>query len=472
MKLLRLLLLVLMLCPLCASCAASAQQAPAALDITLLEDPQGTLRLEDAIAAAGRFRPGSPNVGGTTSAYWMRFKVHNPASQPVTWWFDTGNRTLQEVDFYQPDSYGGWQQLSTGSRFPFVQRPLPTDTFVFPLTVAAGATVDVYLRVRSTGYLGVTLLPRLWTKAAFLKAAQEDRRAWLTYLGVTGALGVFYLMLWLYLREHNYLLYVLSMASIVWSISSTAGGFGAAFQLFWPNSPGFEQCSWMLSQIPVTCLPVLFASSLVDLPTRAPRVSRLLWRLIKAVSAMMVLMVVLAAAQRPGLAPLLQGLYLLGWFLWLPVYPLVGYAMAREAWRGDRMARYFCLAYTPSIMAAAVISTQALRGLPPAMSAILWASTFELLVTAVALADYLNYENKEKISAQQALLDSTRYTDEELERKVLQRTLELNAERQRTQAQLYGSLAGEGVDVGQAGDPDSPVGNMAATAQRLKVYFR
>ncbi len=450
MKLLRLLFLLLMLCPLY---AAGAPSPAMPLDLLLLEDPGGTMALEDAIAAAGRFRPGSPNVGGTTSAYWMRFTVKNTGGEPATWWFDTGNRTLQEVDFYQSDNFGGWQQLSTGSRFPFAQRPLPTDTFVFPVTVPAGASTDVYLRVRSTGYLGVTLLPRLWTKAAFLQAAQEDRRAWLTYLGVTAALGAFYLMLWLYLRERNYLLYVLSLVSIVWSISSTAGGFGAAFQLFWPNSPGFEQCAWMLSQIPVTCLPALFASRLVDLPARAPRISRLVWRLIKIVSVIMAAMVLLAAVQRPELAPLLQTLYLLGWFVWIPVYPLVGFAMAREAWRGDRTARYFCLAYTPSIVAGAVISTQALRGLPPAMWAMLWASTFELLVTALALADYLNVEHQEKISTQEALLNSKRDTDEELERKVVQRTLELNAERKRTKAQLYSLLSSERLAGDEVGQP-------------------
>lgn len=421
--------------------ASSTSATPSTLAIALLEDPQGTLALEDVIAAAARFKPGSANIGGTTSAYWIRFTVRNPGSQPATWWFDTGNRTLQEVDFYQPDSYGGWQHVATGSRFPFAQRPLPTDTFVFPLTVAAATTSDVYLRVRSTGYLGVTLLPRLWTKAAFLQAAQEDRRAWLTYLGMTVALGAFYLMLWLYLRERNYLLYVVTMASIVWSISCTAGGFGSAFQLFWPNSPGFEQCAWMLSQLPVTWLPVVFASRLADLPARAPRISRLLRRLLKAVSVVMGAMVLLAAVQRTELASLLQALYLFGWFLWVPIYPLVGYAVAREAWRGDRMARYFCLAYTPSIVVAAFISTQALRGLPPDMAHMLWASAFELLVTALALADYLNNEHKEKVSTQEALLDSTRRTEQELERKVVQRTEELNAERMRTRELLYSTVA-------------------------------
>jgi len=423
---------------------AAASAPPAPLDMVLLEDPQGTLALEDAIASAGRFRPGSPNVGGTTSAYWMRFKVRNPGGAPVTWWFDTGNRTLQEVDFYQPDSYGGWRHLATGSRFPFAQRPLPTDTFVFPLTLAAGASTDIYLRVRSTGYLGVTLLPRLWTKAAFLQAAQEDRRAWLTYLGMTAALGAFYLMLWLYLRERNYLLYALSLASIVWAISSTGGGFGAAFQLFWPNSPGFEQCAWMLSQLPVTWLPVLFACRLADLPARMPRLTRLMWRLIKASSVAMLVMVLLTATQRSDLGPVLQVVYVLGWLLWLPVYPLMGYAMAREAWRGDRMARYFCLAYTPSIVVAAFISTQALRGLPPDLAHMLWASAFELLVTALALADYLNHEHREKVSTQEALLDSTRRTEQELERKVVQRTVELNAERERARELVHTILASEG----------------------------
>lgn len=445
-------LLLIWLTMLCIPGAAGAQP-PAALQIALLEDPQGTLALEDAIAASGRFRPGSANIGGTTSAYWIHFTVRNPGSQAVTWWFDTGNRTLQEVDFYQADSGGGWQHLSTGSRFPFAQRPLPTDTFVFPLTVAAGASTDVYLRVRSTGYLGVALLPRLWTPEAFRQAAQEDRRAWLTYLGMTVALGAFYLMLWLYLRERNYLLYVLTMASIVWSISSTAGGFGSAFQLFWPNSPGFEQCAWMLSQLPVTWLPVMFASRLVDLPARAPRISRLVWRLIKVVSVAMAAMVLLAAAQRPELAPPLQLLYLLGWFVWMPVYPLVGYAMAREAWRGDRTARYFCLAYTPSIVVATIISTQALRGLPPAMTPMLWASAFELLVTALALADYLNHEHKEKVSTHEALLASTRRTDQELERKVLERTEELNAERMRTRELLYSTLSADEWRVGVRREP-------------------
>ncbi|MBY0239095.1 MAG: hypothetical protein K2X55_07260 [Burkholderiaceae bacterium] len=429
---------------LLSSPATAATPPSATLDMVLLEDPQGTLALEDAIAAAARFRPGSPNVGGTTSAYWMRFKVRNPGAVPVTWWFDTGNRTLQEVDFYQPDSYGGWQHLATGSRFPFAQRPLPTDTFVFPLTLAAGASTDIYLRVRSTGYLGVTLLPRLWTKSAFLQAAQEARRAWLTYLGMTTALGAFYLMLWLYLRERNYLLYALSLASIVWAISSTGGGFGAAFQLFWPNSPLFEQCTWMLSQLPVTWLPVLFACRLVDLPARMPRLTRQLWRLIKASSVAMLAMVLLTATQRTDLAPVLQVVYVLGWLFWLPVYPLMGYAMAREAWRGDRMARYFCLAYTPSIVVAAYISTQALRGLPPDLAHMLWASAFELLVTALALADYLNHEHREKVTTQEALLDSTRRTEQELERKVLQRTVELNAERERARELVHTILTSEG----------------------------
>jgi C4-dicarboxylate-specific signal transduction histidine kinase len=73
----------------------------------------------------------------------------------------------------------------------------------------------------------------------------------------------------------------------------------------------------------------------------------------------------------------------------------------------------------------------------------LWASAFELLVTALALADYLNHEHKDKVSTQEALLDSTRRTEQELERKVLERTEELNAERMRTRELLYSALSAD-----------------------------
>jgi class 3 adenylate cyclase len=179
----------------------------------------------------------------------------------------------------------------------------------------------------------------------------------------------------------------------------------------------------------------------VDLYAKAPSwLRRVLWGVMAALTVDMVAMVALTVPQRPSLAPLLQGLYVMGWFLWLPVYPLVAYAVGREAWRGDRMARYFCVAYIPSIVMAAAISTQALRGLPPALAGMLWASAFELLVMALALADYLNHAHSEKINAQEALLDSTRRNEQELERKVLQRTLELNAEQKRTKELLYNIL--------------------------------
>ncbi|GAB2857766.1 hypothetical protein GCM10027277_27750 [Pseudoduganella ginsengisoli] len=463
MKLWRIVWLVWLLCTAACACAQEQAATLPMPDIALLEDPQGTLTVADAVAAASRFQPGSPNVGMTASAHWMRFTVRNPASAAVTWWFDTGNRTLQEVDFYQPDGRGGWLHWATGSRFPFAQRPLPADTFVFPLTVPAGASADVYLRVRSTGFLGVALMPRLWRPSAYLEAAQADRRAWLTYLGMTASLGAFNLMLWVYLRERNYLLYVLTLASIVWAISATAGGFGSAYQLFWPNAPHFEQCSWMLSQIPVTWLPVILAFNLVDVRARAPRLSRVLWGVMTALTGAMAAMVVLTVLDNPRLAPLLQGIYVMGWFLWLPVYPLVAFAVAREAWRGDRMARYYCIAYVPSIIVAAAISTQALRGLPPELANMLWASAFELLVMALALADYLNHAHNEKISAQEALLDSTRRNEQDLERKVLQRTLELNAEQKRTKELLYNILPVELADELSATGCAQPARHESAT---------
>lgn len=392
---------LLAICMLCAAVGACAQPpvptrvqpnsgAAATLTMTLVEDQAGTLTLREILAGkAGKFQPGSYHVGLTTSAYWLRFTINNPGAQAREWWFDTGNRTLQEIDFYYPDGEGGWLRQSTGTRDTFVSRPLPTDSFVFalPATATESEAFDVYLRVRSTGYLGITMAPQLWDPAAYQRQAERDTSTWLAYLGLATLLGVINLVLWLTLRDRNYLLYVLSLASIVAAICCMAGGFGSAYRMFWPESPVFEQCVGMLTQLPATWMPVLFAFSLMNLWHSMPRLCRLLVWLMAPLSVLMLAQVAGMALQQTELAPVLQGLYLLGWLFWLPIYPAIVYAVLRESWRGNRLARFFCVAYIPMIAVAAMISTQVFRGEPSTMSNLLWASAFELLVMALALAD-------------------------------------------------------------------------------------
>lgn len=423
--------------------SAMAQQL---LEPLLLEDPAGNMTLAQVLAAeqAGRFQPGSPNIGLSTSAYWMRFTVQEPARGPAyssdpTLWFDTGNRTLQEVTLYQPDGEGGWRALLSGSTLPFGLRPLPTDHFVFPVTVQDGAQTVLYLRVRSNGYLGVMVQPRVWQPQAYLEQMERDRNGWHMYMGMTLALAGLYLLLWLYLREVDHLLYVLSLVSLVWATCSAVGGHGAAYALYWPDAPLFEQSAWMASLLVAGVFPVLFITRLAGLAQRMPRLVLAL-RVLVALNTVLCAAILLLFWLRPGSAALQQQLFLLGWWVWQPLFPLVLGGVVRVAWQGDRMARFIVVAYVPATLASLYASVENLRGMPPTLSLVMWGAAFELLVMALALADRLHHGRLAMQAARKALLQRLRQAEQEQERKVLQRTLELNAAHQRSKDLLYNIL--------------------------------
>ncbi|SFV03887.1 adenylate/guanylate cyclase domain-containing protein [Pseudoduganella namucuonensis] len=431
---------LLLHCALWMACGAWAQPLDLSGAALLLEDPGGAMTVQQAAAQAARFAPGKVSVGFTTSAYWMRFTVRNSGREPATWWLDTSNRTLQEVDLYQSDGKGGYLHGSAGAGRPFSQRPLATDYFVFPVTVAAGGTAELYLRVRSTGFQGVMMKPLMWTPSAYQARAQSERTQWLLYLGMAATLAGFNLMLWLYLREHDHLVYVLSLLAIIWTTSSAAGGYGSAFQMLWPDAPRFEQCSWVLSLLAVCVLTPLFISRLLDLWRRMPRVSMVLWGLIGINCVTSLILAGMTALGVRGHAEEMQLVYIVGGLLWQPIFPLLGYAIVKCALRGDRFARFMLVAYLPAIAASTYTSLQNVRGEPPSLVYVMWGAGFELLVMALALADRFNQERLQKLAAQEALLDNLRRSEQELEQKVTQRTLELNAEQKRTKELLYNIL--------------------------------
>ncbi|WP_260117348.1 adenylate/guanylate cyclase domain-containing protein [Pseudoduganella rivuli] len=423
---------------------ATAQQLVAPL---LLEDPSGTMTFAQVLQAeqAGRFRPGSANIGMSTSAYWMRFTVHAPPRGPAypsdpALWFDTGNRTLQEVTLYQPDGEGGWRYTATGARYPFGQRPLPTDQFVFPIALQDDKETVLFLRVRSTAYMGIVVQPRVWQPQAYLDQMEWDRTGWQIYLGMAAALAGLYLLLWLYLREPDHLLYVLSLASLVWATCSAVGGYGGAYALFWPDAPRLEQSAWVGSLLAAGLFPVLFMARLTDLWQRLPRLGLAL-RWLVALNTVVATAILLLFWLWPESSVMLQQqLFVAGWLIWQPIYPLLLGGVAFVAWQGDRMARFILVAYLPAMLASLWTSVENLRGVPPTLALVMWAAAFEMLVMALALADRFHYERLNTFAARQSLLQSLRQSEQELERKVLQRTLAMNAEDKRTKELLYDIL--------------------------------
>lgn len=88
------------------------------------------------------------------------------------------------------------------------------------------------------------------------------------------ALGVVNLVLGLYLRDRAYLLYVACILVWALAVGSISGGYGAAYELLWPNSPLLEQVAWVAVTLLATATVIYFTTYLLELRTLAPWATR------------------------------------------------------------------------------------------------------------------------------------------------------------------------------------------------------
>jgi len=406
------------------------------------EDPGGRLGIDDIRTElfAKNFSPRAPGLGFRASAFWLRFSVVNPTDKDVPYWFDTGNRTLQEVDLYVFDSAGNRAHQLTGSKFPYAQRPLDTDYFVFPLSVPAHGSSELYLRVRSTGYLNTQLVPHLWTPQDYLRHQQAERMLWACYLGMAASLAALNLMLWFYLKDRSYLLYVLSLFGMVCTVSTMFGGYGSSYRLFWPAYPVFEQISWVLVATFTDIFVPLFIARLIDMGRLKPLLRNAMIVLIAVTCLNCAVLTGLTWLQNADAASL-QRIYILGTATSSAIYICLFVATLYALRERNRAAVFLCVANTPlmawvSLNAVGVL----MSGKPAGGASMMFGSAFEFTVMALALADRFNQERKQRMAAKQALIEALQRSEQELEQKVLQRTLELNVEKERAKELLHNIL--------------------------------
>ncbi len=406
---------------------------------SLLEDPEGKLSLSDVQqpAYAQRFQRQYPNIGFSTSAYWLRYTVQPKTDQTLTLWLNSGNRTLHEITVFAPNQAGQYQAQSASASLPFANRPLHTTYFVFPLTLAAGKPTDIYMRVRSNGFLAVLVDPQLWQPKAYMAYDQNQTLQWLLYMGMAAALGLFNLMLCFAIKDRNYLLYTASLVSIAWSMSSSVGGFGSAYEYFWPKAPMFEQVGWLLSIFSATLFPMLFVFRFTQFSVHLPRTARFL-RIGLIVLALCVSIHILGLTKICSYSTAFsQTLSIFATSVSSIMFAWVAANLCLLASRGNRQAGFLCIAWLPMLVCATVWSVYAMTGQVFNIAYTMWASAFELVLMSLALADRFNQEKQARERAQAAGVEILRRSEHELEEKVVWRTLELQQEQTRTKELLH-----------------------------------
>lgn len=411
------------------------QSVPLTEYFAVLADPGKTLTLTEVQTPefAERFESkhsiSQPLAYGTsTTPYWFRFRMLNPTQQSVQRIIEVDFPRISDIQLYSPAPDGSYQVQHTGAAQPFTTRPFANRNFVFPVTLPAEAEQTYYFRLQSNTNL---LVPaKVWPPAAYQEHVRRDYMVQAWYYGIATAMGLFNLLLFIALRERIYLIYVIFAAT---TMVTFAAFFGLAHEFFWPAAGIWAEKAMSITAVLQASIFAIFTRHMLNTRLIVPRLDR---GLILVIGILLLLLL--------GDLASIPGAFIIGQIVVMAVYGLIFGIAIYCVINRERRAYFFLIAFTFYLLGV-IIYTLTSMGLLAhngfTANAGQIGSGLEMLLLAFALADRFNMIRREKYLAQeeallskQALLDSLRASERQLEARVTLRTEELSMAMSKLQA--------------------------------------
>jgi two-component system sensor histidine kinase/response regulator len=341
----------LLLAPLWASAAPlqlddTVQSVDAWPAVTILNDPGGTLRLDQVLAAQDRFvRPTSARstLGVGNSVVWLRIPVRVAPGVDGRWVLAIDYAVLNRVDVYVGNEQG-FRLYSTLGNLGTDAQGIPGGRIPATLLgLPSGADTTLLLRIENIGAMVVPIA--LARPGAFHTAALNEQMLQGLLLGLSMCLLLYSLAQWISLREPLFGKFALLVGgTTMFSVEL----FGLGQQYLWSQHPWMTIHAGGLFSLMASCGAYLF----VEQALARPGQDRIFSILMKTGAALTVI---------SALA------YGLGWFDVKVLVDIVGtlgvmpmllglpgaFGRAR---RGDPVGLYFLIGWALGFMSALLLS--------------------------------------------------------------------------------------------------------------------
>ncbi|WP_320158926.1 diguanylate cyclase [Marinobacter litoralis] len=397
-----------------------------------LEASYGELALDDVRAVpASQWQSVSAdetlNRGFSDSDYWL--KVTLPVDKRNRL-LVVGYPLLDEVSLYWEVDGQIIETHHTGDTLPFNSRPIVHRNFVF-LAPPSSEPLTAWMRVHTNGsaQIPVAVMP----SAEFLAKEQASFGWQAMFVGVVFSLALYNFFLFAMVRDITYLWYVLT----VFTTSLVQLNFnGLLFQWVWPTFPRLNE----FITAPLVGASLIFALTFtikfLTLKQFSPLGYRLLWFL--RLTTLLLIGYSLFVSYHSGIA-LVSAL--------AAICTPIAWLVALRLWlRGQTLAGYYVLAWTPLLVGHLALATSKLGLLPRSEFTEMAPQAgvaIEAVLLSFALAYRINIERKKRQEAQEHALVVQREANLTLETRVRERTEELqNANQLLKAASLTDGLTG------------------------------
>ncbi|NPU90356.1 MAG: GGDEF domain-containing protein [Gammaproteobacteria bacterium] len=425
------LILLLMAVPLVQAASISLQpgfrQQNLAGVLAYLEDKDGTLALADLLQDDARFAwhiSEQPilNFGFTDAVYWARFDVESPSTpQEQDLFLEISYPLLDDIRVYLLQDGTLLREFHVGASLPFAERLVRHGNFLIPLDVSP-QPLQVVLRVQSQSSMQIPLL--LWEKDAFVEHVYAESTGYGFFYGTILIIALYNLLVFLTARGVGFVYIFFYSVGVV---MIEAGLRGAAFAFVWPEATTWTDRSILIGIMGCTLFGNLFVDQVLLVRQTWPRLARVLRTLALLSALNMVLTFLLPYKQMILLCLLLVAIS----------SPTTLTALVLRSRQGYTPALYTLVGAMVFILSAFVMIFSKLGWLPRnpvTENLVYFGAVFQLLLFSLSLADRMNVDRQlreeaqlKAAASQKELLDVQLKINEDLDRRVRERTDELEA---------------------------------------------
>jgi hypothetical protein len=214
----------------------------------------------------------TPVAGNPSSTWWYRIRIGaNPRSKN-NWILEFFDQTIDSITVYAPDRQNHYSATFLGSSRPFTARLYQHKNFSLNISNNFNGTAVYYVRIKSHQPVNVIIVLRSinW----FISYALDEYFFFGVFYGMILVFGLYNLMMFIAMRQKQYLYYIAYNLSIgLYEMCAD----GIAYQYIWPASPIWNHNAYGVALFSASIFSVLFAQSLLNVKVNAPRLNKLIW---------------------------------------------------------------------------------------------------------------------------------------------------------------------------------------------------
>jgi hypothetical protein len=218
----------------------------------------------------------TPQTLDLNTNYWFKIRIKSNAAARKHYILEFFDQTIDHITAYIPTGKNSYEVKELGDSYNFSKRELRHKNFEIPITNAGNQVETYYVKIRSSQIADAIIVLRSvdW----FIHYALDEYFFFGIFYGMIFVFSLYNLIMYSAMRQRQYLFYVLYILSVgVYEMSTD----GIAYQYLWPNLPAWNQIAYAFALCATSVFALLFTRQLLHVKTKAPKLNKLIIRLIQ-----------------------------------------------------------------------------------------------------------------------------------------------------------------------------------------------